>query len=261
MSFNDLEAGFGGGLKSNQNSDALTKSISQKIFKITSNVSNLQRIVNLLGTQRDTQALRSQMHDVTESTREMIKVTTKDIKSLTTNTSSLSSEELKQRKLGQHKLTKDFQKVLAQFHSIQKISAEKSREVVDYIHNVQEDEEKEEQPLLLQSNQRVQVQSLDNEIEFNQGLIEEREREIQEIEQGITELNEVFRDLGTFVNEQQGLLDNIESNVSNVAVNIYQANTELNTANEYQKKSRKTMCYIFLILFVVLSIFILVIFS
>lgn len=37
-------------------------------------------------------------------------------------------------------------------------------------------------------------------------MIEEREREIREIEQGITELNEVFRDLGTFVNEQQGLL-------------------------------------------------------
>jgi t-SNARE complex subunit (syntaxin) len=50
---------------------------------------------------------------------------------------------------------------------------------------------------------RMQLQALDNEIEYNEALITEREGEIQEIEQGITELNEIFRDLGTLVNEQE----------------------------------------------------------
>lgn len=50
---------------------------------------------------------------------------------------------------------------------------------------------------------RLQLQSLDNEIEYNEVLIAEREGEIQGIEQGITELNEIFRDLGMLVNEQE----------------------------------------------------------
>lgn len=44
---------------------------------------------------------------------------------------------------------------------------------------------------------------MDNEIEYNETLISEREGEIQGIEQGITELNEIFRDLGMLVNEQE----------------------------------------------------------
>ena len=47
---------------------------------------------------------------------------------------------------------------------------------------------------------------MDNEIEYNESLIAEREGEIREIEQGINELNEIFRDLGTLVTEQQSML-------------------------------------------------------
>jgi syntaxin 7 len=53
------------------------------------------------------------------------------------------------------------------------------------------------------AQRRIQIEALDNEIEFNETLISEREGEIQGIEQGITELNEIFRDLGMLVNEQE----------------------------------------------------------
>lgn len=54
------------------------------------------------------------------------------------------------------------------------------------------------------SNQRqAQLETLDSEIEYNELLISEREGEIQNIEQGITELNEIFRDMGMLVNEQE----------------------------------------------------------
>jgi len=60
-----------------------------------------------------------------------------------------------------------------------------------------------EPPVIEDPQRRMQLQALDNEIEYNEALITEREGEIQEIEQGITELNEIFRDLGTLVNEQE----------------------------------------------------------
>lgn len=43
---------------------------------------------------------------------------------------------------------------------------------------------------------------LDNEIAFNEAIIEERELGIQEIQQQIGEVNEVFKDLAVLVHEQ-----------------------------------------------------------
>lgn len=63
--------------------------------------------------------------------------------------------------------------------------------------------EVEENQAVDNSQRQVQLDALDNEIEYNELLISEREGEIQNIEQGITELNEIFRDMGMLVNEQE----------------------------------------------------------
>lgn len=43
---------------------------------------------------------------------------------------------------------------------------------------------------------------LDNEIAFNEAVIEEREQGIQEIHTQIGEVNEIFKDLAVLVNDQ-----------------------------------------------------------
>ena len=45
-----------------------------------------------------------------------------------------------------------------------------------------------------------------HELAHQESLIQEREDEIREIETGIHELSEIFRDLGTLVTEQGGML-------------------------------------------------------
>lgn len=54
-----------------------------------------------------------------------------------------------------------------------------------------------------QQQQQIQSNALDNEIEYNELLISEREAEIQNIEDGIVELNEIFRNMDLIVNEQE----------------------------------------------------------
>jgi hypothetical protein len=44
------------------------------------------------------------------------------------------------------------------------------------------------------------------DLAFQESLIQEREDEIREIESGIHELNEIFRDLGTLVVEQGAMI-------------------------------------------------------
>lgn len=63
-----------------------------------------------------------------------------------------------------------------------------------------------DQPLINDSQRRMQLMVVDNELEYNESLIVQREEEILEIEHGISELGEIFRDLGTMVNEQGSML-------------------------------------------------------
>jgi t-SNARE complex subunit (syntaxin) len=114
-----------------------------------------------------------------------------------------------------------------------------------------------------------------HELAYQESLVQEREAEIQEIETGIHELSEIFRDLGTLVNQQGGMLgtsyaatfrrshaqpltpslnyqDNIESNVYSIAVDAQAGAEELSTASEYQRKAgRRAACLMIIIVSVV----------
>lgn len=49
---------------------------------------------------------------------------------------------------------------------------------------------------------RQEILLLDNEIAFNEAIIEEREQGLREIEVQIGEANEIFKDLAVLVHEQ-----------------------------------------------------------
>lgn len=53
---------------------------------------------------------------------------------------------------------------------------------------------------------RQEVLLLDNEIAFNEAIIEEREQGINEIQQQIGEVNEIFKDLAVLVHEQGAMI-------------------------------------------------------
>ncbi|KAG2198497.1 hypothetical protein INT46_011300 [Mucor plumbeus] len=274
MSFNDLEQGFGVSssartrVQQPEGTDSdyksLTQRVSQQVFHINGNITSIERLVGFLGTSRDTPDIRNKLHDVTEGTRDLIKVTTSNIKSLAQYQTS-DPKKTRQRKLEQQKLSKDFQKVLAEFQKIQRESVSKQREYVDkkkattaalqsQVDDDGGDQVQQEQQQLLQvddAQRRIQIEALDNEIEYNETLISEREGEIQGIEQGITELNEIFRDLGMLVNEQDSGIQSIYGNVLNISQNTKQAADELTTANRHQKRARKNMCCFMLIITIV----------
>ncbi|KAI8344456.1 t-SNARE [Chlamydoabsidia padenii] len=281
MSFNDLEQGYGVSGSSRNNRQGairlpddddekdyhvLLQKVSQQVFRINGNITSLERLVQFLGGPRDTGDVRTKLHDVTEATRDLIKDATNDIKTLA-HSQTVNGKPLRQRKLEQQKLSKDFQKVLSDFQKIQRVSASKQREYLDKAKAttamlqsqaaLEEDDGDDDN--VDDTQRRIQLQTLDNEIEYNEGLITEREEEIQGIEQGITELNEIFRDLGTLVNEQDSGIQSIYGNVINVAQNTRQAADELTIANRHQKNARKNMCCFLMIISVVASVLALII--
>lgn len=87
--------------------------------------------------------------------------------------------------------------------------------------------------------------------------IAQREKEINDIAQGIIELADIFKELQTMIIDQGTMLDRIDYNVERMAVDVKAADKELKVATTYQKKTTKRWIILLLIILVV-GMFILV---
>lgn len=280
MSFNDLERGYGSGYQQptpyqpagrggDQEYVQLSDRVTQSIQQIAENVTSISKTVSLLGTPKDTIDVRERLHDQTEETKEMIKEVNKDIK-LLGKMDGGSPTENRSRRLQQQKLSSNLREVLDRFTQIQRLAQQKEREYVtnakkaqtskqEILSRTEEDETEENKNLIQDELKRQQLMALENEIEYNQAIITEREEGIKDIENSIREIRDIFMDLGTIVNEQQSLVDNIESNVEAVVENTSSATGEIKKASDYQKSARTKMCCILMIFLIIIAIIIIIV--
>ncbi|TFY51160.1 hypothetical protein EVG20_g11135, partial [Dentipellis fragilis] len=264
MSFQDIETGLAQRPHSptraapQSQEDAafmnVQSSLSLQVFKINANVQGMLKLVDQLGTPRDSASLRKSLHDLGETTRAMAKRGSEDLKKLAALQATLPS-----RKTPLQKTSHDFQLSLVAFQRAQQVSAERQRTVVASSKLAVEEEEHRQEDQTGTSPEQLQVQAMHpqlspQELAYQESLITERETEIREIETGIHELSAIFRDLGTLVNEQGGMIDNIESNISSIAVDTSGAAEELTTAAEYQRKAGRRAACLMMILVIVVAI-------
>ncbi|CEJ94592.1 Putative SNARE domain-containing protein [[Torrubiella] hemipterigena] len=84
----------------------------------------------------------------------------------------------------------------------------------------------------------------------NDSAIAQREREIEDIAQGIIDLADLFRDLQTMVIDQGTMLDRIDYNVERMNTDVKGADQELKVASGYQRRSTKRKIMLLLILLI-----------
>lgn len=108
------------------------------------------------------------------------------------------------------------------------------------------------------SQSTLQATSQQKLLHSNDAVILQREREIEDIAQGIIELADLFRDLQTMVIDQGTLLDRIDYNVENMASDVKEADKELTVATRYQKKTTKRKIILLLLLVIAGMIILLV---
>ncbi|CAB4256296.1 similar to Saccharomyces cerevisiae YOR036W PEP12 Target membrane receptor (t-SNARE) for vesicular intermediates traveling between the Golgi apparatus and the vacuole [Maudiozyma barnettii] len=112
-----------------------------------------------------------------------------------------------------------------------------------------------------QSTIVVEMDPINNEeFTYQQNLINERDQEISNIQQGMTDLNEIFKDLGAVVQQQGIMVDNIEANIYSASNNTNMASGELDKARRYQRRSSKYCLYLLIVLSVMLFFLLLIIF-
>jgi syntaxin 7 len=99
-----------------------------------------------------------------------------------------------------------------------------------------------------------------DEVDFQEALIIEREEEIRNIEQGVGDLNVLFQQVAQIVTEQGETLDTIERQVEVIRDDTRGADRELISAARYQKNARSKACCLLLVLAVILTIVLLAVF-
>jgi len=157
----------------------------------------------------------------------------------------------------QQKLSREFQSSLAEFQSLQRQALEKQKASVTAARAVIDTETggsaTTPQPLQLQEQELARLAPQD-EVDFQEALIIEREEEIRNIEQGVGDLNVLFQQVAQIVTEQGEQLDTIADNVENVRDDTRGGDRELRSAARYQKNARSTACMLLLVLAVIFTI-------
>lgn len=273
MSFADLESDWPalqGGRRDliNGNQDP-SRAVAAGVFQVNTAVSTFQRLVNTLGTPKDTPALREKLHKTRQNIGLLVKDTSVKLKqtSETDHDSGVSAS----KKIADAKLAKDFQAILKEFQKAQRLSAERETAYAPFVPqavlpssytpseiDVGPDKTGEQQALLVESR-RQEFVLLDNEIVFNEAIIEEREQGIQEIQQQIGEVNEIFKDLAVLVNDQGTLIDDVNSNIEGTHAATSQAKSHLARASRTQRSNSSLTCMLLVIFGVILLIVIIVI--
>ncbi|XP_066555315.1 syntaxin-7 isoform X2 [Amia ocellicauda] len=231
----------------------LAQIISSNIQKITQQTSGIQRIVNQLGTPQDTTELRQQLQQKQLSVNQLAKETDRFMKEF----GSLPvTTEQRQRKIQKDRLVNDFSNTLAIFQKIQRQAAQKEKEFVARVRassrvsgGFPDDGFKGGNVLPSESEPPSYVQTQADAItEEDLMLIKERETTIRQLESDILDINEIFKDLGMMIHEQGDTIDSIEANVECADVHVQSATQQLARAADYQRKSRKKICILVVVL-------------
>ncbi|EFJ12714.1 hypothetical protein SELMODRAFT_269103 [Selaginella moellendorffii] len=236
-----------------------SQAVASGVFQINTAVMSYTRLMNQLGTAKDTPELRTKMHKMRQHISHLIKETAAKLKAVneTDRTQPVSAST----KMKDAKLAKDFQRVLQTFEQAQKISKERQTvyaPLVPEVLGMEGASPDDERRILLAEQRRQEVLQLDNEVTFNEAVIEERAQGIREVQEQIEEVHEIFKDLAVMVHEQGGTIEEIDSHVENSYAATAQANKQLSKASKSQKSGNTLSCLLMVIFAVALVIVIIV---
>uniref|UniRef100_A0A1A7X3R1 Syntaxin-7 n=1 Tax=Iconisemion striatum TaxID=60296 RepID=A0A1A7X3R1_9TELE len=226
---------------------ALVQNISSNIQRITVLTSDMQRSVSLLGTEQDTSQLRHTLQQKQQQGNNLAKETDKLMKAF----SALPiGPDQRPRKLQKERLLNDFSAALNSFQRTQRQAAEREREFVARVRASSrvssggqiEDSFGNAPPSYAQV--QAQTEAFNDE---DLRLIQERESAIRQLESDITDINDIFKDLGMMVHEQGDMIDSIEANVETADTCVQNASQQLTQAASYQQSYRKKICILLIV--------------
>ena len=111
----------------------------------------------------------------------------------------------------------------------------------------------------MEAARRDQIAQIEGEREYVDGVNLEREEEVRQLEASVVQVNEMFRDLASIVQQQGIMIQTIDSNVDVAVKETTKGVGEVTTAAKYERATRSKMCCIFFIAVAALAFVVIVI--
>jgi len=236
--------------------------VSKNIQQLLTNFNVIKSMTQNIGKKKDTKRFRDQLNEKISSSTKLIREVQAAIKRLDSMCSGPSKKELRQKV---NKLNQDFEDRLnTPFQQLVK-QAKDMMDDVPLLTSAYDDGEDsqsgydERDHLLKQQREEEQYLALQDDTDFQDSLVHERERDIKIIQGQVIEVNEIFRDLARLVEDQGELVENISTNISTVVTNVKTASEEVNEAKEHQQSTRKKICFIALGVVVIVAVIVVVV--
>ncbi|KAF4088054.1 hypothetical protein AMELA_G00078430 [Ameiurus melas] len=245
----------------------LFQTCSSNIQKITHNTGQIKSMLFQLGSRPDTPELQDRLQQMQHYTNQLAKETNKHLKELGSLPLPQSPSEQRQQRIQKDRLMNDFSAALNNFQVVQRRAAERERESMARAragsHFLVEESNQDEQLVTFEKNEdlgpfpsQVEEEPITEE---DLELIKERETNIRQLEADIMDVNQIFKDLAVMIHDQGDIIDSIEANVESSEVHVEHGTEQLQRAAYYQRKSRKRMCILALVLSLVVTVFAIII--
>eukprot|EP00242_Pyramimonas_sp_CCMP2087_P017557 CAMPEP_0198206552 /NCGR_PEP_ID=MMETSP1445-20131203/10097_1 /TAXON_ID=36898 /ORGANISM="Pyramimonas sp., Strain CCMP2087" /LENGTH=267 /DNA_ID=CAMNT_0043879297 /DNA_START=421 /DNA_END=1224 /DNA_ORIENTATION=+ len=236
------------------------KGLSNNVREMTSWLTTFKKSVELLGSDKDTPALRSKLKASRERLQTMARQNSKGVKEL-----SLASDSISATDRATHgQIVREFHSVIKEFQRAQRVCIEREAMYTPKMAPRQAEQEEEDERSYLLSSSGINREDIQNSLiaqmdaGHNASLIDDRNQGITEIQSQITEVNEIFQDLHVLVSEQGHVFDDIEKHITRTSSKTKEASVQLKQADDSSKKSRNRVCYFALFLVFVLAVLIFV---
>jgi syntaxin 7 len=226
--------------------DAATE-IAEGIRTIQQNAKQLEDLSEDLGTARDTPKLRKEITQLRNETATVIQDVRAHLESISNN------------RVKFEKLASQFKGVLTEYQKAADLSLKKEKDIYNLLQQTMDSERDSS----VKRPKRSTTYSFSlkemglNEVDRN--IINEQNEEIKSIEKDLTQLNEIFRDMATLVDEAQPQLDDIENNVGSGLENVEVAVSDLEKAEKLACSARWKILIIALLCLIIIIIIIVIV--
>ncbi|XP_014242349.1 syntaxin-7 [Cimex lectularius] len=247
-----------GGFNSYQNGsdrrdfNQTAQKIGTNIQKILQNVVSMKKMVNVLGTFQETPELRLKLHQIQHYTNNLATDTSDSLKTLS-NIPFPQSTENKEYKMQKERLVEEFMSALNAFQESQRLALEKEKKDIaqknvtsllpppNSTHGTSHGDQ------LIELTPSVKTQAQLQQEERDIRLLEQQRAEMLQLEDDISKVNNIFKELGNMVHNQGEFVDSIEANVESASVFVSEGATQLREAHRLKSKLRKYKCILLLI--------------
>mmetsp|Transcript_6840 Transcript_6840/g.18352 ORF Transcript_6840/g.18352 Transcript_6840/m.18352 type:complete len:295 (-) Transcript_6840:410-1294(-) len=264
-----------------------SRPVESMLLKLANHVSALKKLVDALGSPKDTVDHRHKISNANNAIQELAK-STKDALSQAQEVSSSAGGASPDQQYKQKKLLQDFAAILQDYKATQRTAQEREAaslprpsptqraaaygsalpgEAIPLMDSATANDKSQQVEALKQQQAQLVAQrdrelaAMEAGLAHNAALIEERDQGIREISHQIGEVNEMFQDLAVLINDQGVQITTIDDHITSTAERSKEGTQQLVKASRSQRAHRNKCLWLWLVAALVVSLIIILAFA